>query len=135
MLERGNVVALYFGFTHCTDVCPATLAVLGKAKQASGVAAHVRIVFVSVDPTRDTPAALRTFLQKVGVPAIGLTGTLSQLTPIWKAYGVSVEPNGSDVGHSDYIYFLDPRGRLRALTTTSDSLAHIAANLRNLAGS
>src|SRR5487761_2747553 len=133
--QRGNVVALYFGFTHCADICPATLAELGKARQASGVASHVRILLVSVDPTHDTPAALRAFIAKIGVRATGLTGTKSQLVRVWKAYGVSVEPNGSDVGHSDYIYFIDPRGRLRAVASTSEPLSHLSANLRNLAQS
>ena len=130
--ERGKVVALYFGFTHCSDVCPATLALLGKAVRASGVASRTRIIFVSVDPKRDTPAALRAFIRRVGVTATGLSGTLAQLQPIWKAYGVSVEPHRSDIGHSDYIYYIDPSGRLRVLASTSESLAHLSENFRNL---
>lgn len=132
---RGAVVALYFGYTHCTDVCPQTLVHLGTAAARSGLAAHaVRIVFVSVDPRRDTPAALRAFFAKTGVSATGLTGTRAQLAPVWKAYGVAVEPQGAQIGHSSYIYLIDARGYLREVLDASTPIAAIADDLRAIAG-
>ncbi|NNM92656.1 MAG: SCO family protein [Candidatus Eremiobacteraeota bacterium] len=131
--ERGRVVALYFGFTHCKDICPQTLANLGAARAKFGRSSRVAILFVSVDPARDTPAALRAFFARVGVRAVGITGTHAQMRRIWKAYGVEVQATRKDVGHSDFIYFIGPRGDLRIVGGDDMSIAHLAADMRGLA--
>jgi len=131
--KRDTFTALYFGFTHCKDVCPQTLAMLGKSRARAGIApAQLPIVMVSVDPTRDTPRALRAFFAKAGVQAIGLTGTTSQLRPVYRAYGVAVRPEKHDIGHTDYIYVLDKDGRLRELLSPQTPIDAIAEDLRTI---
>lgn len=130
--ERGRVVALYFGFTRCKDICPQTLAKLGAARAKSGLISRVAILFVSVDPARDTPAALRAFFARVGVRAIGVTGTLAQMKAIWSAYGVDVQATRTDVGHSSFVYFIGPHGDLRIVGSDDMSIAHLAADMRGL---
>ena len=131
--RRGRVVALYFGFTHCKDICPQTLAKLGAARKKSRLGSRAAIVFASVDPGRDTPAALRAFFARVGVPAIGLTGTHAQMKKIWSDYGVDVQATRTDVGHSSFVYFIGPRGNLRIVGGDELSVAQIAADMRGLA--
>ena len=131
--ERGRVVALYFGFTHCKDICPQTLAKLGAARAKSGLGSRVAIVFASVDPLRDTPTALRAFFDRVGVRAVGVTGTLAQMKAIWSAYGVDVQATRTDVGHSDFVYFIGPRGNLRIVGGDDMSIAQLASDMRGLA--
>ena len=130
--ERGRVVALYFGFTHCKDICPQTLAKLGAARAKSGLGPRVAIVFASVDPLRDTPAALRAFFARVDVSAIGVTGTRAQMAAIWRGYGVDVQATRTDVGHSSFVYFIGPRGNLRIVGGDELSVAQITADMRGL---
>lgn len=129
--SRGQTVALYFGFTHCRDVCPQTLAMLGKARNLAGLTPQqVRIVMVSVDPANDTGAALRRFFDKVGVQATGLSGTRTQLQSVYKAYGIAVIPEKRDIGHTGTIFLIDSRGRLRELLDPSAASTAVAADLR-----
>lgn len=129
--SRGEAVALYFGFTHCADTCPQTLALLGKARAAAGLSpAQVRIVMVTVDPRRDSPAALRAFFKKVGVDATGLTGSPAALKAVYRSYGVGVQPEKNDIAHSDAIFVIDPQGRIRETLAPETSLKDVAADLR-----
>ncbi len=130
---RGQAVALYFGFTHCKDVCPQTLALLGKAREKAGLTpSQVRIVMVTVDPKRDSPAALRAFFDRIGVDATGLTGTREQLKPVYRAYGIGVEPQKHDIAHSDIIFLIDAKGRIPETLTPESSLKDVAADLRSV---
>jgi|SRR5579884_1411745 len=130
---RPQVTALYFGFTHCKDVCPQTLAKLARARAAAGLTPQqLQLVMVSVDPRRDTRAALRGFFAKLGVQALGLSGSPASLRPVYRAYGVAVEPNARDIGHSDYIYMLDRQGRLRELLAPATAIDDIAADMKTL---
>ncbi|UVW28054.1 SCO family protein [Massilia sp. H6] len=120
---RGRVVVLEFGFTHCPAVCPASLASLAAARQKLGPHAdRMQVVFVSVDPERDTPARLKTYLAQFDKSFIGITGTPQQMAAIRKDYGISAtrHPLGGSssayqVNHSSYLYFIDKKGMLRAL--------------------
>lgn len=130
---RGQAVALYFGFTHCTDICPQTLALLGKARaRARLTPAQVRIVMITVDPRRDSPAALRAFFRKIGVEATGLTGTPAELRPVYRAYGIGVEPQKGDIAHTDTIFIIDAQGRIRETLPPQTSLKDVAADLRSI---
>lgn len=129
--SRGQVVALYFGFTHCNDVCPQTLALLGKARKLAGLApAQVRIVMVSVDPAHDSPAALRAFFKRLGVQATGLTGTALSLRKVYHDYGIFVQPQKNDVVHNDLIFIIDRQGRMRETLDPQAALKDVAADLR-----
>lgn len=130
---HGQAVALYFGFTHCKDICPQTLALLGKARDRAQLGpSQVRIVMVTVDPKKDTPAALREFMRRIGVQATGLTGTPAQLRSVWHAYGVGVEPQKDDVAHSDAIFLIDPQGRIVETLVPQTPLKDVAADLRSV---
>lgn len=120
---RGTVVVLEFGFTHCPAVCPASLAALAAARQKLGANAdRLQVVFVSVDPERDTPARLKTYLAQFDKSFIGITGTPEQMAAIRKDYGITAtrHPMGGSkldyvMNHSSYLYFIDKKGMLRAL--------------------
>lgn len=122
-LLRGKVVVLEFGFTHCPAVCPASLAMLAQARQKLGPNAdRLQVVFISVDPERDTPARLKSYLAQFDKSFIGLTGTPEQMAAIRKDYGITATKfaapagqGGYQMGHSSYLYFIDKKGMLRAM--------------------
>lgn len=130
---RGSAVAVYFGFTHCADVCPQTLALLGRARRKAGLTPRqARIVMVTVDPARDTPAALRAFFRRAGVRATGLTGSPQQLRRVYHAYGIAVEPYRNDILHTDRIVLIDPAGREREVLDPKTPVKALAADLRTV---
>lgn len=130
---RGQAVALYFGFTKCKDVCPQTLALLGKARARARLSpAQVRIVMVSVDPAHDSPQALRAFFARVGVEATGLTGTPAELRRVYRAYGIGVMPQKDDIAHTDVIFLIDANGRIVETLAPEVSLKDVAADLRSV---
>jgi len=115
---KGKWSAVFFGYTYCPDVCPATLQALGAASRALGPAgANFQVVFVSVDPERDTPAQMKTYIASQGFPAhiFGLTGTPQAVAQIAKSYGVYYAKAGTGadytVDHSAAVYLMDPQGR------------------------
>ena len=131
---RGKVLLLYFGYTHCPDVCPLTLAQLHVALQKLGKPADdVRILFVSVDPARDTPAVLHAYVNAFDKRAVGLTGSPRAIEALSKRYrsAFTREPSGKggnyEVTHSSAIYVFDRDGRARVLSTPGtpqDDLVH-----------
>ncbi len=130
---RGQAIVLYFGFTHCKDVCPQTLALLGKARtDAHLTAAQVRIVMVSVDPRRDSPAQMRAFFRRIGVQATGETGTSRRLQSVYRSYGIAVQPQGKDITHTDTIFLIDPAGRIVETLVPQMTPKDIAADLRSV---
>jgi protein SCO1 len=138
---RGKVVVLEFGFTHCPAVCPASLAALAGARQKLGPHAdRLQVVFVSVDPERDTPARLKTYLAQFDPGFIGLTGTPEQMAAIRKDYGITAtkHPIGGSkadyqVAHSSYLYFIDRKGSLRALMPFGRPIDEIVHDVNLLA--
>lgn len=136
---RGKVTLLYFGYTHCPDVCPLTLAHLHVVMQRLGkLADGARILFVSVDPTRDTPAVLHGYVNAFDPRAIGLTGPPSDIEALSKRYRAAFtrEPgkaDGSyDVSHSSGIYIFDTTGKARLLATPTDSQDKLVHDLHLL---
>ena len=136
---RGKIVVLYFGYTNCPDVCPATLANLSEVLQKLGAKANdVRILFVSVDPKRDTEQVLKDYVHAFGPQIEGLSGTDDQLTALTRRYRViySVTPESPghpyQVIHSGAVFFFDRRGRARLVTTKTDDIAGLTQDLRQL---
>ncbi|WDD93515.1 SCO family protein [Burkholderia sp. FERM BP-3421] len=137
---RGQVALVYFGYTHCPDVCPETMARLMQVLALLGPDARdVRILFVSVDPARDTPAAMRDYVAAFDAAhAYGLTGTERQIESLAKRYRVAYQmekrdPSGGyEVTHSSAVYVFDAQGRARLLATDQDSPAAIATDLRRI---
>lgn len=117
---RGKVVLLAFGFTHCTDVCPVTLATLAQAHRSLGTAATgMQVVYVTVDPERDDAARMKSYLAAYDPSFIGGTGRADTLAAVHASYGVAakklVMPNGYAVDHSSSVYLIDREGKLRAM--------------------
>ena len=134
-LLKGKWSVVYFGYTFCPDVCPATLAQLAAAQRALGERA-LQVVFITVDPARDTPAALHAYLAQTSFPkgAIGLTGSEAQIKAAAGAYHVyyARQGKGADysVDHTSVLYLMDPEGRfVRPITPgpPADMAAQIAA--------
>lgn len=137
---RGKVIVLEFGYTHCADVCPVSLATLAQARKLLGPdAASLQVVFVTVDPARDSVARLHDYLAQFDPGFIGVSGSAQQIDAVLKAYGISatkkmVEGSRTDytMHHSSYLYFIDRRGMLRALTPFGRPAAEIAHDVRLL---
>jgi protein SCO1/2 len=130
---RAQITVVYFGFTHCKDVCPQTLSKLSRARERSGLTPQrLLIVMVTVDPARDNPAEMRAFFARLHVQAIGLTASKTRLQPVYRAYGVAVEKMPHDIGHSDYIYVLDQQGGTRELLPSDVAVDALADDLRTL---
>ena len=117
-LLNGKWSVVFFGFTYCPDICPTTLQSLDFAIDRLGPKAKdLQVVFVSVDPERDTPQLIKTYLANEAYPkdVIGLTGTPQQVAVAAKAYRVFYEKSGEGPGylvnHSTAAYLMDPKGR------------------------
>ena len=132
---RGNIVLLFFGYTSCPDVCPTTMAELKQALEAlhQNDAKQVKVLFVTVDPERDTPERVQQYVNHFNSDFIGLSGTESELADVWKDYGVfreNVEGTsaaGYLVNHTARVTLIDRNGNLRlsyALDTPVDSIVH-----------
>lgn len=138
----GKVVLLYFGYTHCPDVCPATLTKLAAAVRALGPgrAAAVRILFVSVDPRRDTVTHLRTYAAAFGPEVVALRGTKPQIDALAARYRVTYgfgAPDAAgdyDVRHSSAVFVFDATGHARLLAEPAAATTDITAELGALLG-
>jgi protein SCO1/2 len=124
---RGKVVILYFGYTHCPDVCPATLSNLAEVLKYLGPKANgVRVLFVSVDPQRDTLGMLKSYVTAFAPQIDGLRGTdnaIARLAQRYRVlYSVKQTPQGEEVMHSGSAFFFDAQGHAReVMTDTSDT--------------
>ncbi|MDP1873507.1 SCO family protein [Phenylobacterium sp.] len=114
----GRWSVVFFGFTYCPDICPATLQSLAAAQEQLGPrGADLQTVFISVDPERDTPEQLKTYLSLEAFPkgVVGLTGTPEQVEQVAKSYYVYYRKSGEGpdytIDHSTAAYLMDPKGR------------------------
>lgn len=115
---RGHWNVVFFGYTYCPDVCPATMQAMRAAVDQLGPKGKdLRIIFISVDPGRDSPAKLKDWIEAQGLPegTLGLTGTPQQVAVAARAYRVVYETQGAgddyQVNHSTAAYLMTPRGR------------------------
>lgn len=137
---RGKVIALFFGFTHCPDVCPTALATMAQARALLGEEAkQVQGLFVTVDPKRDTPEVLAKYVTAFDPTFLGLYGDTAQTERAakeFKIYYQAQKPDGNGsygVDHSGQIYVLDAGGRLRLYIRSHDAAPEaIAHDLRLL---
>ena len=135
---RGHPTLLYFGFTSCPDVCPATLAMLRDLRRQT-LPAGLQLLFVTVDSEHDTPAVLTQYLATFSDQIIGLRAAPGALAPLLRNLdafaGRKQLPGGQQAfDHSATLYLLDARGRLAAVFTPPFSATAIGADLRTLAG-
>ena len=133
---KGKWSAVFFGYTFCPDACPTTMFALGQAEKLMGPrAAAFQTVFISVDPARDTPKQLASFLSTDAFPkaAIGLTGTPDQVAQAAKAYHVYYQKAGEGaaypVNHSTITYLMNPHGRFACVIPYDASPQQITAQV------
>lgn len=135
---NGRWTLLFFGFTHCPDICPATLQVMSLASQrlADERQDIPRLVLVSVDPERDTPTIMKRYTGHFGDDVVGITGEIDELVKLTKALGIYFEredaaPNEQsyNVAHSAHVLVLDDSGNYAAVFRPPHSIDAIAADL------
>ncbi len=138
---RGRLMLVFFGYTNCPDACPTALQDIANALDLLGAEAtrKVAVLFITVDPERDTPAVVQDYVSAFNAPITGLSGTLDQVAGAAKAYRVfyAKHPKAGgeyDMDHSTIIYVMDARGRFVANFTHETAPDVIAAKLRTLLG-
>ncbi len=131
---------LYFGYTHCPDACPTTLTNLSEALRRLGSdASRVRVLFVTVDPARDTVAVMKRYVNAFGPQFVGLRGDDEALTALSKRYRIAyhLEPPDRNgyyaVDHSSAVFIFDASGEARLLAGETDNPRTIATDLQKLA--
>lgn len=136
---RGKVVVLFFGYTHCPDVCPTTLAELSQVMKMLGSDAdRVQVLFVTVDPERDTPAVLSQYVTAFDPRFLGLSGDAAATRRAAKEFKVFYEkhkgpaPGEYSVDHSAGTYVIDPEGRLRLFVGYGKADTGLARDIRTL---
>lgn len=136
---QGKVVALFFGFTHCPDICPTTMADLAAAMKLMGKNSdHVQVLFVTVDPERDTQAVLSEFVPSFDSRFVGLTGTTEEIERTAKTfkifYAKQQEPgqSGYSFDHSAGVYVYDKKGKIRIYLKYGQKPQEIAHDLSRL---
>jgi protein SCO1/2 len=137
---RGKPVAIFFGFTHCPDVCPTTLGEMTGLIEALGPAAdRVHWLFVSVDAGRDTPETMAAYLEAFDRRILGLSGTEAQVEQAARSFRVyyrrvALEGGGYTMDHSASLFLLDAAGRFAGTVDYKESEAVALEKLRTLAG-
>ena len=135
---KGKWSLVYFGYTHCPDACPTALNDIAIALDELGPQrSAVRPVFVTVDPERDTPAVLKSYVTAFDAPILALSGTPEEIAQAAKGYRVyyakHAEAGGDySMDHSSVIYVMDPEGRFTASFTQENSPEEIAERLKKL---
>ena len=139
---KGKVVVVFFGYTQCPDVCPATMAELAQVKKALGKEGdRVQSIFVSIDPERDTPEILRTYMSSFDESFVALRGTVEQTKAVAKEYKVffSKVPGKTEgsytVDHTAGSYVYDARGKVRLFVRYGSGVEALTADLRALLAS
>ena len=136
---------VFFGYTHCPDVCPTTLADWGRARRAlAGDTSRVRFLFVSVDPDRDPPDSAAAYARRFDPAIVGVSGSAAQIAEVTGAWGVAAMPDASGdsahagmsmaatMSHTARTFVVDPDGRLRLVFASDARPDDVAADVRAL---
>lgn len=136
---RHDLVLLYFGYTRCPDECPTTLTMLANALQTLGPrASQVRVLFVTVDPRRDSTAVLKRYVNNFGPQFVGLWPDPQELTDLSKRYRIAYHYEKPDkygnyeVDHSSAVFVFDRDGRARLLALSDNTAQQVASDLQRL---
>jgi len=137
---RGKWLLVFFGFTHCPDVCPTTLAEFAEVMRRLGVdAKRVQPLFISVDPERDTPETLAKYVSAFDPRIVGLTGAPEEIARVAKPLGVYFarapdegDPKQYTVSHTSYTFLFDPGGRMAAGFGYDKTVDEIVAEMGRL---
>jgi len=130
---RGKPSLVFFGFTHCPDVCPTTLVKLAQVKKAAAIPG-LRVLFVTVDPARDTPAVVGLYVHAFDPDFVGLTGDNQAIIKMAADFGVAVNkvdlPGGDyTMDHSAVVFLLDAKGQVAGIFTPPFDIAKFAEDL------
>jgi protein SCO1/2 len=130
----GHPTLMYFGFTHCPDECPDTLATLARVRRQAALPG-LQVLFVTMDPQRDTPTVLRTYLRQFDASFLGLTGAPAELHRLAASLGVAFDrielPGGGyDFNHTLAILVFNSRGREIGVFTPPFRAGQLAQSLR-----
>jgi protein SCO1/2 len=121
---KGKVVALFFGFTQCPDACPTALAKLAEVSKGLGAdAGRLQVLFITMDPERDSAELLKNYVPAFNPAFIGLRGSTEQIAAVAESYTID---------HSTFTYLYDPEGRLRLMARHEISTEHLASDIRRL---
>ena len=138
---HGKVVVLFFGYTHCPDVCPTTLAQLAQARRLLGTdAERVQVLFVTLDPERDTPQLLQRYVPAFDPSFVGLTGSRQQIEATAREFKVFFQkvdgptPDSYTLDHSSGSFVFDPQGRVRLYLSDKSRPDQVAPDLKRLLG-
>ena len=138
---RGKVVVMFFGYTQCPDICPTALGLMKDLQARLGAvppAPTFQVVFISIDPARDTHALLGNYLAAFDPAFVGITGDDTELAPLTKDLGVFFQRNDTadkknyTVDHSAAIYLINPKGQLVALFSPPQAADKMAADYRRI---
>lgn len=137
---KGKVVVVFFGYTHCPDVCPTTMSELAQVKQALGAEGdRLQVLFVSVDPERDTPAVLKAYMQPFDPSFLALYAPtpekLAALAKDFKVFYQKVPRKDSadySVDHTAASYVYDPQGRLRLFVRYGTPVVELTEDIKRL---
>ncbi|AXQ29485.1 SCO family protein [Solimonas sp. K1W22B-7] len=136
----GSWTLLFPGFTYCPDVCPTTLALLKQVKASLGPDSALRVVFLSVDPERDTPQRLKSYVAQFDPSFVGATVAEPQLAEVARALGIAyakvpgATPESYQMDHSAAMILLNPQAQVVAYLTPPFELPKLVADLRPLTG-
>ncbi len=137
---RGKYMLIYFGYSFCPDICPTDLQKMTRALNLVGAdASKIQPIFITIDPERDTPEQMKSYVSNFHPTMIGLTGSLSNIDAVkksYKVYGVKVDENGKPsknivgtdylMDHSPQTFFMDPNGKFISyfrFSTTAEQMA------------
>ena len=134
---KGKIVLLFFGYTNCPDECPATLAIMKQVWANLGNKVdQIKFVFITVDPERDTGPVLQSFIDKFNSDFIGLTGSESEMKPVWNSFGVYVTKSGTgpdySVSHSLNLYLVDKKGDVAVIYPYPTTVEDLSKDLFHL---
>jgi protein SCO1/2 len=137
--QVGRPVVLFFGYTHCPDVCPTTLSHLAQAIRQPSVPYDIEVVFVTVDAERDSPSVLKRYVRLFNPSFVGLTGRDADLEPVYSDYRVTHQAfpahhgkDGYSVAHGTTIFYIGRDGSLKAFGSWDDSIATIAYTMQGM---
>lgn len=134
----GRFMLIYFGFTHCPDICPTELQVMANAVDALGSGeTSIVPIFITVDPQRDTVAHLKDYVAAFHPKMVGLTGTSEQIAAVAKAYkvyfskqpGIGANTNDYQVDHTSFVYLMGPDGVIRSVFRAGTSAKAMAGEI------
>ena len=136
---KGKVVVLFFGYAQCPDVCPTTMTEMTQVKQQLGAdAGKLQVVFVTVDPERDTPEVMKAYMGAFDPSFVALIPTPEQLTAVAKDFKIYYKksegktPTSYSMDHSAASYVYDPEGRLRLYARYGQGVAPMVADVKSL---